>query len=260
MLRNLQEIKSYAIGATDGDFGHVNDLFFDDQSWCIRYFVAQAGSLLLSHKVLISPYSIAGADWEHKRLALHASQRQVKDGPQFDTWKPVTRRQEMCNARHFGYPYYWAGDVELGDGLHMPHLRPTDYLAARTQAAALAADDPHLHSCKALVGLHVHANDGDVGHISGMLVDEDGWVMRYLVVDTSNWWMGNQVLIPPEWITSLSWSDSKANVDLSRKTIKNSPRYESSAALNRAQEANLYDHYDRLNYWEREHARELVSA
>ena len=260
MLRNLQEIKSYAMGATDGDLGHVTDLYIDDQNWGIRYFAAQTGSLLISRNVLISPYSIAGGDWEHKRLALHATRQQIKDGPEFDSGKPITRRQEMRNAKHFGYPYYWAGDMPVGDGLNMPHLRPKDYLEARAQAAALAADDPHLRSCKAVVGLHVHANDGDLGHISGMLVDEDGWVIRYLVVDTSNWWMGNQVLIPPEWMTSVNWSDSKANIDLSRNTIKNSPRYESSAALNRAQEANMYDHYGRLNYWEREHAREVISA
>ena len=260
MLRNMQEIKSYAVGATDGDFGHVNDLLFDDQSWGVRYFVVQTGSLLMSHKVLVSPYSVAGADWEHRHLALHATRQQVKSSSAFDASKPVTRRQEVCNAKHFGYPYYWAGDVVLGDSLYQPYLRPADYLAARAQAAALAADDPHLHSCKAMVGLLVHAKDGDLGHISGMLVDEEGWVIRYLVVDTSNWWMGNQVLIPPDWMTGVSWAHSKANIDLTRSTIKNSPRYESSTALNRAQEANLYDHYGRLNYWEREHAREMLSA
>jgi hypothetical protein len=46
---------------------------------------------------------------------------------------------------------------------------------------------------------------------------------------------------------------------LTRTTIKNSPRYESSVALNRAQETDLYHHYGRLTYWDREHARELLA-
>ena len=27
------------------------------------------------------------------------------------------------------------------------------------------------------------------------------WAIRYLVVDTSNWWMGHKVLIAPPWIS-----------------------------------------------------------
>jgi len=105
----------------------------------------------------------------------------------------------------------------------------------------------------------IGATDGEIGHVSTMLVDEDSWVIRYLVVDTSDWWLGHQVLVPPEWAIGVSWTQSKVSIDLSRTTIKNSPRYESSVALNRAQETDLYQHYGRLTYWERDHARELLA-
>ena len=275
MLRNMQEIKGYAIGATDGEIGHVNDLLFDDANWVIRYLVVETGSWLMSRKVLISPYSVGNADWEHKRLPVHITKDQVKNSPDVDTDRPVSRQHELLYADYYGYPYYWSGDGFWGDGMYSPLLSSPDYLAvrpmgtvragmaesyARAEQELHASDDPHLRSCNVVVGYHVHATDGDLGHVSAMLVDENTWAIRYLVVDTSNWWMGQKVLVPPEWITDVSWQDSKVSINLTRETIKNSPRYESSADLNRAKEEDLYQHYGRPNYWDREHAREVVSA
>jgi len=37
MLRSTKDLEHYAIGATDGDIGHVEDFYFDDDAWVIRY-------------------------------------------------------------------------------------------------------------------------------------------------------------------------------------------------------------------------------
>jgi hypothetical protein len=71
-----------------------------------------------------------------------------------------------------------------------------------------------------------------------------------MVVDTQNWWPGKKVLVAPQWIGRVSWSDSKVYVDLSRETIKNGPEYHPDA-LNRKYEEKLYDHYKRPKYWGR---------
>ena len=55
MLRNMQELKSYTIAATDGDVGELTDAYFDDQSWVVRYMVIKTGAWLTSRNVLISP-------------------------------------------------------------------------------------------------------------------------------------------------------------------------------------------------------------
>jgi len=52
-------MKGYAIGATDGDIGKLDDFYFDDESWTIRYLVAETGNWLLDRKVLISPFALA---------------------------------------------------------------------------------------------------------------------------------------------------------------------------------------------------------
>ncbi|MGZ3387593.1 MAG: hypothetical protein ACXVB5_22195, partial [Isosphaeraceae bacterium] len=58
-----------------------------------------------------------------------------------------------------------------------------------------------------------------------------------------------KVLVAPQWIGRVSWSDSKVYVDLFRETIKNGPEYHPDA-LNREYEEKLYDHYDRPKYWD----------
>ena len=260
MLRSMLELKNYTIGATDGEIGHVTDFYFDDEDWVIRYLVVETGSWLLTRKVLISPYSLLEADWMHKRLPVRISRDQVKNSPDIDTDKPVSRQQEMRYADYYGYPYYWGGMGMWGDGMYVP-LVPSGGVgrspseAAKIAAAQHAHDDPHLRSCQAVVGYHIHASDGDIGHVQGMVVDEETWALRYLVVDTTNWWGGHQVLVAPQWIKSISWADSLVYINRSRQAIQGSPLFDSTAELNREYELELHRHYQRSGYSDQEPIR-----
>jgi hypothetical protein len=48
-------------------------------------------------------------------------------------------------------------------------------------------DDPHLRSTKDVTGRTIQAQDGEIGHVSDFVVDEEDWAIRYLIVDTRNW-------------------------------------------------------------------------
>jgi hypothetical protein len=258
MLRTMHELKSYVIGASDGDVGHVSDSFFDDEDWVIRYLVVETGSWLNSRKVLISPYAVGDADWGAHRLPVRISKEQVKNSPDIDTEKPVSRQHEAVYADYYGYPYYWEGGGYWGGDMYYPTLPLREPSGDNIKGQRhKATEDPHLRSCQAVVGYRVHASDGELGHVSSMLVDEETWAIRYLVVDTSNWWMGHQVLISPQWITGIRWYQSSVDIDLTRENIQGSPVFESSDALNRQHELDLYRYYDRPNYWEREKQREF---
>lgn len=45
MQHRLRSMLGYAIRATDGDLGKVNDFYFDDANWIIRYMVVETGRL-----------------------------------------------------------------------------------------------------------------------------------------------------------------------------------------------------------------------
>jgi hypothetical protein len=90
---------------------------------------------------------------------------------------------------------------------------------------------------------------GDIGHVEEVIADDSHWSMRYMVVDTRKRLPGRKVLVSPFWIENISWEDSKVDVDLSKETVKDSPRYDTSAPANRRYEERLNDYYGRPKYW-----------
>jgi len=80
--------------------------------------------------------------------------------------------------------------------------------------------DSHLRSIKAGTGYHIQATDGEIGHVENMLLDDHTWAIRYLVVDTSNWWGGHHVLVAPQWIQRVSWAEATVSVDVTRQAAK----------------------------------------
>ncbi|OYT87474.1 MAG: photosystem reaction center subunit H [Burkholderiales bacterium PBB6] len=271
MLRNLQDLDDFKISATDGEIGHVKDFYFEDNTWAVRYLVVEAGSWANSRKVLISPISVRHPDWLARTLSVSISQQQVKNSPSFDTDKPVSRQNEEQYLGYYGYPTYWGGAGLWGEGFYpyamVPGYLPGDAagyglgradrdtreqeMAAylRDQRARHRHDDPHLRSVNAVTGYHIHATDGDIGHVSGFLVDDETWAIRYLVIDTSNWWMGHKVLIAPPWIKGVHWTDQTVAVDLNRESIKNAPHYDPDSDWGRDQEQALARHYGRSGWW-----------
>ena len=107
--RDLEVHKNYAISATDGQIGHVEDFYFDDDAWVVRYLVVDAGSWLSSRKVLISPISVQRPNWLERTLPVSISMEQVKTSPNIDTDKPVSRQNEEQYMGYYGYPYFWGG-------------------------------------------------------------------------------------------------------------------------------------------------------
>jgi hypothetical protein len=101
-----------------------------------------------------------------------------------------------------------------------------------------------------LKGFTIRARDGEIGTLDQFYFDDETWAIRYLEVDTRNWWPGKKVLVAPQWIENVSWPDSKVYVDLTRETIRNAPEWLKSMTVTREYENRLYDYYDRSPYWE----------
>ena len=118
MLRNTKDIENCVIGATDGIIGHVKDLYFDDEAWVIRYLVVDTGPWLSSRKVLISPIAISSPNWTEEILPVSITKEQVKNSPDIDTDKPVSRQHENAYMGYYGYPYYWDGAGLWGGGAY----------------------------------------------------------------------------------------------------------------------------------------------
>jgi hypothetical protein len=270
MLRNSLDLLGHSVEATDGPIGTIKDLYFDDEWWVVRYFVVATGSWLLGRRVLIAPAAVTMPVWESKRLPVALTKQQVKDSPGIDTNEPVSRQHEREYLRYYGYPFYWGGGTIWGRGAAHPgmlasglehesaaaaHLR-SDEENRRSDAKADAEHRPHgdhhLRSMETVKAYHIHASDGEIGHVKGFLVEEIGWVIRYMIVDTSDLWMGHDVLISPEWIEECRWDDNRVLVALTRDAVKRAPVYHAGGLPTREFEKDLHVHYGFEGYWARE--------
>jgi hypothetical protein len=236
MLRSLDDLEGYPIEATNGAIGQVTDFLFDDESWVIRYIVVQTGEWLSNRKVLISRIAVGQPTWSYRTLRVPMTTDQVRNCPNIDTHKPVSRQYEL------------SGRGNVGTGVE-PHTVAEDRARLEREVDQHRNDDPHLRSTNAVMHYHIKAIDGDIGHVQGLLLEEDTWAIRYLIVDTSNWWLGHTVLIAPQWIQGVSWSDRAVSINLTQEAIKGSPPYDSARSLQRHEEARLHNHYRRAGYW-----------
>ena len=242
MLRSAKEIMGYKLRALDGELGRSKDFLFDDEHWTIRYLVADTGEWLSKRQVLISPISIDGYDWDSKLLPVRLLKSQIENAPNLDEEKPVSRQYEMEFYQFNNWPYYWNGGFPWGI-VNTPGGMYTQSVAEEGKADDIPPGDKHLRSILEVTGYHISAEDGDIGHIDDFIIDDETWMIRYLVVDTRNWLPGKNVLVSPSWAEELDWAKSKVSVGVSRDKIKNSPEYDPSTAISPDYEERLRHHY-----------------
>jgi hypothetical protein len=260
MLINSSQLKGLTIHAVDGELGTVDQFYFDDETWAVRYFTVDTGGWLGGRQVLISPFSVIRTDWRDRRLDVGLTKAQVENSPDIETHQPVSRQHEAEYLGYYGYPYYWGGPYLWG-----PAFYPAGGDLAHTATAAAIADnirresaDSHLRSAGEVEGYAIDASDGEIGHLDGFIVDDETWAIRYAEVATRNWWPGKKVLVSPAWIERVSWTNSKVFVALSRDTIKTGPEYDESTPINRDYENQLYFHYGLPPYWLNQAEREAA--
>lgn len=252
MFNSLNHLHGATVTATDGLIGHVKSAFFDDQSWVIRYLVVDAGSWIENRKVLISPYAVKQPLGTDKNIDVSLTRQQVKQSPDIDTHQPVSRQHERAYLGYYAYPDYWDGGGMWGMGGYP--ILPTSAEASAARAAEARdteAADVHLRSSTKVSGYNVEATDGSIGHVKDFIFDDVSWAIRYLLIDTRNWWPGGRkVLVATHWIDHIDWATGSVEVTLTRDQVKSSPEYVDNTPLTRAYEQRLHDAYRRAAYWD----------
>lgn len=248
MLRSISGLLGHKIHAVDGELGKVDEFYFDDKTWDIRYMVALTGSWLYGRRVLIAPSALKAPDWEAKTFPVELTREQVRNSPDIDTKKTVTRRHEEELAKHYAWPLYWGEGFYVGGmsgGTIFPPAGKEDKEPQQEGEAAGEPEDARLQGTRAVEGYRLHAVDGLIGHVVDYIVDDDLWIIRYLVADTGIWLPGRKVLISPTWIDSVDWETSEVFVALSRDAVRSSPEFDPSHPVGYAYEETLHGHYAR---------------
>lgn len=242
MKRSIKSLIGYTIGATDGEIGKVKEFYFDDETWTIRYLIVETGNWLSDRKVLIAIKNLLTPDWEKNVILLNLTKQQIKNSPDIDTEKPVSRQQEIVLNEHYELENYWNGGF-IGGGMPLPmHLPGMDETVVKK-----VNGDVHLRSSNQVTGYKVKASDGEIGDVEDFLVDDKIWKIDFMVVDTGHWFPGKKVLIAPKWIKEIKWDTSTVIINCAVKHVKNSPEYDSAKNLSEDDEVKLHHHYDKLS-------------
>lgn len=245
MIRSLREVYSYDIHASDGDIGRVDDFYFDDQSWLIRYLVADLSGRVVERKVLLSPVALYEPEWQHKRVPVALTRSQVKDSPDIDTTKPIARQHEVQLHQYYGWPFYWTTAYDVVGVRPLPGRYLMDNYPSGVDVLEDDEDEnPNLRSIREVTHYNVQATDGRQGIVRDFIFDDNSWTIEYLVVSTRRFF-GKDVLVHARHVKDITYAEATVNLSLSKARIKHAPKFDPSIPVNEKLEHRSYDYYGR---------------
>lgn len=251
MLRRVSGLKGYEFQAVDGRFGTVSDMLFDDVTWKARWIVADTGGWLGGRELLIHPSAIGQPDDAQRLLPVSLTKARLKASSDIGEDQPVSRQMEASLRGYDGYDGWgsmWVEPIAVDNATFSPWGAPPVYgdsssVGRHESNGKMNNWDPHLRSASAVTGYHIHATDGEIGHVESFLIDDEGWDILYLVIDTRNWWPGDHVLVAPAAVTNIDFSSAMVNLRVKREQVRASRAWQAEAALPKEELASLYSGY-----------------
>ncbi len=231
MLISSHAVYGSSISGTDMVAGTVRDFLFDDQTWEIQYLVVHSGRWLTGQSELLTPFVVERADWIDRRIDVNLTEDQILHAPRPDAHRPVSHLRTQQRQKFIAWDAYWSGILREEP---QPPEPPRD---------------PHLDSAKEVSGYHIQATDGGIGHVEDFIVDDEAWMIRYLVADTRNWLPGRHVLIATPSVHLIDWETRRVTVTHTREKIQHAPEFDRSIPVTRELEERFCDHYGLPRYW-----------
>jgi hypothetical protein len=195
MLRPAKAFDSCAPGASGGVGGRLKDVYFDDRKWIVHGLVVETDSWLKNEVVL-------------RPLAKHEISR--LEAGDFAS----CRTQELLHSR-CGTPAL----TSLGGGASLR------FRVEHGEVPGLSPGDPSVRRMQSVIGHALEAVDGAAGSIADFILEDVGWSIQYLVVQTRSEAGKKQILVPPEWIGGIGSLQRCVFADIDRAGIERAPGY-----------------------------------
>jgi hypothetical protein len=100
-LRSANEVRGYRATATDGDVGHLEDFFVEEDTWRLRYALLDTGGLLSGKQVLVPCDRVGSISWTERQILISVPKEAVESAPDFDPRSQLTREVEDVVERHY---------------------------------------------------------------------------------------------------------------------------------------------------------------
>ncbi len=239
MLHRVDGLLGHGVLAGRERIGKLSDLYCDDRFWVARYLVVDTGRWLAGRRVLVAPLHVAALRPGDEEVVLDLTPDEVRGSPGVDSELPVSLQHRVDLARQALWAPRWEPTGLPLMGLPPPPAR------LRARAARRAEGDPHLRSAAEVLEYGVEALDGEIGHLEDLILADEDWSVRHLVVDTRKWLPGRRVLLAVEWLARVDFPERRVHVDLTREQIRASPAYDPDRPIEPDYERRLREHYGR---------------
>ena len=205
MLLLGKQIYGTHIAALDGYLGKICDILFHEQDWGVSALVLDAGTWLHSRRVTLPPDLVKQKDWlDHQVVVEGISRELVLQSPTVEVHVPVGQQEKHEEATIVDWSVYWT------DTLYHPWQ---------------VTPDAHIRNTQEITGYDIQCQDGAIGHVSDLVIDDEAWTVRFLACDTRNWWPGKHVLVGVEHIDTIQGRQRIVNLSLVRERLEHSPEY-----------------------------------
>lgn len=235
MLRTLENILGYRIVASDGEIGKVHDFFIDDLLWRLRYVVAETGNWMSRRHVLISLTALGEIRSDHREFQVNLTCEHVRNAPDIDTDKPVSRQQEMIMNAHYGWPAYWSPAALIV---------PEPILAILNRRRKIEGD-AHLRSFREISTYDVKHGDDCLGKVEDFVIEDADWSLTRLVLTEGGGRDSRRVALSSSHITEISWTDRTISVDLTKSDLTRRHPFDYGYPVNREERVVFFDYYGR---------------
>jgi sporulation protein YlmC with PRC-barrel domain len=238
MLRGTSELFGLDLIATDGEVGDVEDLYIDSVDGQVRYLLADTGTWLVEHEIILAAECISEVDFEDKKIHVELTKEQIESSPKRQSGQPISRQHEQDLAAHYGWMPYWDPmAVNLGQGVNLPgdtrgrfRRRPDQAPAggpaedSRTREAHRQRQGEMLYSARKLLKAKLEGADQKLGRVEELYIDDENLQAALLAIETGGWLSQQRRLLPMECIETWDPVDGKLLVGVNSKTLEQAPQ------------------------------------
>jgi len=240
------EIRDFSLCNHEESLGALHDIYLDDNSFSVSWFVFETGAWFSSNKILLDTSQVLGVDLHAGAIhtALERDQIENAESPEAH---PTVSEQTDDDAPYRinnNFPLYAAGYAGMALPSMMLNVRfPRDEAESGEKSSENVLKDQHLRSANEVTGYSVMLDDGELGNIQDLIIDYEKWTISFVVVDTGNWLPGKPVAIEPTQIESINWPDRTVNIRKTKRSLKDSKGLNTVENLKHSSVAQSLEYY-----------------
>ena len=219
MHASLNDLSHYSVETADGAAGRVEDLYLGTEDRTLRYALVDVGGWFADRTAVIAASKFGAPDSGGRRWPVSLTREEIESAPSPGVELPDRRASFALDLG--AMPSIVVGPA---GGVYSPVLLEAQIaeIAGVTGSAGEDGADTAFFALSAIRGREVEGTDGALGTLSDLLVEEDGFRLSFLVIDTGGLLPQRQIVVPADRIAALD-AEGPIRLDATKDEVEKSP-------------------------------------